>query len=298
MSTRARTILIIFVGLVLFSVGVGASILLISRINAQTRAAQQISQVATNPVVVVTHDMRLGDKVFAGDVSIAQVPVDVTPRDSLSSTDAAVGRIVKSDLVQGEMLLQHNLADPTNSNHDLSFILSEDHVLMAFPATDLMSQENVIQRGDLVDILATFPVSDKNLTAGAPPPTATTDTTAQSNSQNTTSNFTADVFQKVTVTAVVLKVVTDQNAATSGQSSQFGTLTGQPNQAGAVAVQTSISSYLLALDPQDALVLKYLKDSGAVFDIVLRAPTSLTNFNLTSVGEQYIINQFRLEILP
>jgi pilus assembly protein CpaB len=276
LSTRVRTFLIIFVGLVLFIVGVGASLLLINRINAQTQAAQRISQAVTSPVVVVTRDMRLGDKISEKDVNISQVPVNLIPRDSLSTPDAAVGKIIKSDLVQGEMVLQHNLADPTNSNHDLSFILSEDHVLMAFPATDLMSRENVIQRGDVIDILATFQVSDKNL--GAPLTTTNPSApTTQTETGNTSSNFTTNVFQKVTVTAVVLQVVLDQNGADTGK--------------------TAISSYLLALNPQDALVLKYLKDSQAVFDFVLRAPTSQTEFNLTSVGEQYIIDQFGLNLL-
>ncbi len=64
--------------------------------------------------------------------------------------------MVKTDMIQGEMVLLHNLADPTNNIGDISFILSEDHILMAFPASDLMSRNSMIQRGDIVDIFATF----------------------------------------------------------------------------------------------------------------------------------------------
>jgi Flp pilus assembly protein CpaB len=280
LSTRARTILIVFVGLLLFIVGVGASLLMISRINAQTQAAQQ-SQVVKTPVVVVTHDMSLGAKISAADVVIAQIPVDVIPRDALSTPEDAIGRIIKSDLVQGEMVLMHNLADPTNNNHDLSFILSNDHVLMAFPATDLMSVENIIQRGDVIDILATFPVSNNKLGTGTltttTTGTTTTGTTTTTNQDNTFTNFTSEVFQKVSVTALVLKVVNDQN--------------GQP-------VGYNNTAYLLALNPQDALVLKYLKDSQAVFDIVLRSPTSQNNFDTTAVTDQYIIELLGLQLLP
>jgi pilus assembly protein CpaB len=276
LSTRARTILIILLGLILFIVGVGASLLLIGRINAQTQAARQQAQVVKNPVVAVTHDMSLGARITAADISIVQVPVDVIPRDAITALDAATGRIIKSDLVQGEMLMRHNLADPTNSSHDLSFILSPDHVLMAFPATDLMSQQNIIQRGDLVDILATFPVSDKTLGTG----TTTTTTTGAgtvTTQQNTFTNFTAAIFQKVSVTALVLTVLTDPN--------------------GNKTDQTKISSYLLALNPQDALVLKNLKDSQAVFDIVLRSPNSQSTFSTTAVSEQYLVELFGLQQL-
>ena len=42
-------------------------------------------------------------------------------------------------------------------------------------------------------------------------------------------------------------------------------------------------AFLLALDPQDALVLKHIIDSGGVIDIVLRAPTATVRFELSPV---------------
>jgi hypothetical protein len=69
------------------------------------------------------------------------------------------------------------------------------------------------------------------------------------------------------------------------------------DQAGNVTSST-IKSYLLALNPQDALVLKHLKDTGAVFDIVLRAPKSSVQFDLTPVTEEYIIEYYGLQVLP
>jgi hypothetical protein len=55
---------------------------------------------------------------------------------------------------------------------------------------------------------------------------------------------------------------------------------------------------LLALAPQDALVLKSLKDSGANFDLVLRSPTSTELFETVPVTDQYLIERFQLEALP
>jgi pilus assembly protein CpaB len=53
---------------------------------------------------------------------------------------------------------------------------------------------------------------------------------------------------------------------------------------------------MLALAPQDALVLKHLKDTGAIFDLVLRAPTSTELFDLTPVTSQYISERYQLLI--
>jgi Flp pilus assembly protein CpaB len=276
LSTRIRAILIIVFGLILLSAGVGATILLIQRINAQTAAAQQQSQVVKLPVVVLTRDMHLGDRISPSDLSITQMPVGVAPRDALSTVDTAIGRFIKSDMVKGEMVLQHNLADPTNNNHDLSFILSNDHVLMAFPSADLMSRQMVIQRGDIIDILATLPGTIENPASNSTG--TTTGTTPVTNQPPSGGNTTLDAFQKVSVTALVVNVPTDQNGNPTGPG--------------------SISSYLLALNPQDALILKHLKDGNAIFDIVLRAPTSKDNFNLTPVTDQYINELYGLGIQP
>jgi pilus assembly protein CpaB len=276
LSSRVRTILIIFVGFVLFVGGVGATWLLINRINAQTQTSQQQLNMTLNPVVVVNRDMHLGELLSATDLSIVQVPANAIPLDALSTVSIAVGKIVKSDLSQGEMVLQHNLADPTNNNHDISFILEDGQVLMAFPATDLMSTENVIQRGDIIDIFATYQINDDNLPGGTPTPTPnpTENPGVVTSGVSTTSSFTTDVFQQIPITAVVMQVITDYQ----------GTPTGE----------TKISAYLLALSPQDALVLKYLKDNNAVFDIVIRSPTSQTNFTVSSVDENFVIKQYSL----
>jgi len=66
---------------------------------------------------------------------------------------------------------------------------------MAFPAEDLMSRENIIQRGDIVDIFATFQQEVK--TVGE----ITTTGEAEEQQMRT---FTLDALQKVEVTALVL----------------------------------------------------------------------------------------------
>jgi Flp pilus assembly protein CpaB len=207
--------------------------------------------------------------------------VEIAPRTAIANLEETVGKIIKTDLVQGEMVLSHNLADPTNNNNDLSFILSEDHVLMAFPANDLLSRESMVQRGDIVDIFATF--KQKVKTVGE----ITTTTGEPQEPEMRT--FTVDTLQKVGVTALVLEVLE--------QDTDPNLMQDQNNQA-ASRPTTRIKAYLLALNPRDALILKHLKDTDAIFDIVLRAPTSTVQFDLTPVTEEYIIEFYGLEILP
>jgi len=281
LSNKIKLILIVIMGLILVTVGVFATVMLIQRLQSSQEPAVVEEMTVKTTVVVLTRDLYLGDRIGEGDVKLTSVPVELAPRNAITSLEEAVGKIIKTDLIQGEMVLSHNLADPTNNNNDLSFVLSDDHVLMAFPADDLMSRESMVQRGDIVDIFATF-VEDVK-TVGE-----TTSTTGE-DAEPETRTFTVDTMQNVSVTALVLEVIVEEEK-------DSGLLEGETDQGTKPAA--TIKAYLLALDPQDALILKHLKDTDAIFDIVLRAPTSTVQFYLTPVTEEYIIEFYGLEILP
>jgi pilus assembly protein CpaB len=273
--------------LALLAVAVFASYLLLQRFRpAPVAEAEEEEIVVKTSVVVLTRDLSLGDLIKDNDIQLVEAPVDIVPRNALTRLDEAVDRIVKSDLVQGEILLASNLANPTMENNDLAFILSEDHVLMAFPADDLMSTESMIERGDIIDIFATF---DQEIeTIGELP------TTEGEEQEPETRTFTVDTLQKVSVTALVLEVIGEEE---NTGNAPLGLETGEEAEE-APEPETRIRAYLLALPPQEALILKHLKDTGAIFDIVLRAPTSRQQFDLTPVTAEYIIELYGLEILP
>ena len=281
MSNKPKTVIIVIVGLILVAVGIVASVMLFQRFQANKAPAAADADTVKTSVVVVTRDMFLGDAISGTDVTLLSVPVELAPRDAIFTVEETVGKIIKTDLVQGEMVLKHNLADPTNNNKDLSFILSEDHVLFAFPADDLMSREGIVQRGDIIDIFATFQEKVKTL--------GETTTATGEPKEPEMRTFTLDTMQKISVTAMVLEVIQQEN-----NTSPVPTGSTQPTP----APQTRTKAYLLALNPQDALILKHLKDTGATFDIVLRAPTSTVQFDLTPVTAEYIVEYYGLEILP
>jgi len=276
---------VVIVGIVLVAVGVFASYLLIQRFQGSQQTPVVQDETIKTEIVVVTRDLFLGDTLTETDLKLVLVPVEVAPRNALTDPAEAVGKIIKTDLIQGEMLLSHNLADPTNNNRDLSFVLSDEHVLLAFPASDLMSQESMIQRGDIIDIFATFTQELKTV--------GETTTDAGEQAEPETRTFTVDTMQKVSVTAMVLEVIEEGDAGASPDL-----VPGQTNSETIVKPKARIRAYLLALEPQDALILKHLKDTDAIFDIVLRAPTSTVQFDLTPVTEEYIIEFYGLEILP
>lgn len=284
MSNKVKAVLIILAGIVLVAVGVFASYLLIQRFQAQQGPQMVQEETVKTDVVVVTRDLFLGDTLMEGDLEIASVAVEVVPRNAVTDVEEAVGKFIKTDLVQGEMLLSHNLADPTNKNKDLSFILADDHVLFAWQPGDLMTSEDMVQRGDIVDIFATLTLEIK-------PEEEEIDPETGEPVEPEVRTFTLDTFQRIDVTALIVDII-QQEEGGGGNLLPGQTAEGDPVQ------EVNIRSYLLALDPQDALILKHLTDTGANFDIVLRAPTSTIPFELTPVTEEFIVELYGLQILP
>jgi pilus assembly protein CpaB len=53
---------------------------------------------------------------------------------------------------------------------------------------------------------------------------------------------------------------------------------------------------VFTLDPQDALVLKHLRDMGGTVDIVLRAPEAEERFTTQPVHMNYLIDRYQLRV--
>ena len=236
-------------------------------------------------VVVATHDLSLGSVLSEADMREVEVPLGLAPRGALTQTGEGVGRMITQDIVGGEMMMSQHLADPTNKHRDLAFILQDNEVLMAFPVVDLMGQLEMLARGDRVDILITIEQEVRVQEEGV---TLTLETP-----EPETKTFTLDAMQRVEITATITQVEQTQGGNQGSQvvnqeGTPVPTPTPSPQQRNTVAL-------LLALDPQDALVLKHLKDTGAIFDMVLRSPTSNLVFELDPVTPEYLIDLFGLE---
>jgi Flp pilus assembly protein CpaB len=123
----------------------------ISRIVRQSFAplpAPTAVPVLTTQVVVTTRDIALGSVLKEEDLQLVEMSVGTVPRNALGDVELALGRITTVHLIEGEMVMEHHLADPTNISHDVGYVIGNDQVLMAFPAEDLMSTINILQRDD------------------------------------------------------------------------------------------------------------------------------------------------------
>lgn len=297
MNRRVRLgILLALAGIALIVVGF---IVLTNFINNTLRpvgAAPTPVAPVVQKVVITTHDIPIGTVLKAGDVQTADVPIELAPRNTLAEPEAVVGKMTTTNLASGELLMSHRLADPTNVNHDLAFTMDESLVLMAWQPGDLMSSLNIIQRGDVIDILASIEEEIPATQFGY------TQYDESGQPLMITKMFTFDAFQKAGVTAVVVDIINQGEqqqaaapitAAVAGQPAATPVPTAQPN-----PKDVNTRAYLLALKPQDALVLKHLQDSAATFDIVLRNPTSTLEYSVTPVISEYLVDRYQLQLVP
>ena len=281
MNSRVRNgIIIAILGIALIACGIFfTGRLLLNNLAPLPPAETEVEE--SVQVLVATHPIAAGMVLEAGDVNIVDVPVGLAPSGSLENVESAVGRYVMVDLSAGEMVLDQKLADPTNISQGVGFNLELDQVLLAFPADDLMSTLNYIQRGDQVDIFATIeqkiPADPDQLGAieGEEP------------TNNEVLAYTFDAMQRVKITGKVVEIVEDRQSTP--------TLNAKEDEEPTQPEETETKAYLLALSSQDALTLKYLKDTGAVFDLVLRNPKSNQLFENGPVTLKYLFDRYQLE---
>lgn len=292
MSRRARIgILIALAGIVVAALGVFYLTRIVQSTLAPPPAPTPIPAV-TEGVLVATRDIPLGGLLNSEDLVVQQFPVELVPREALRTVEVAVGRFTREELTAGEVILETNLADPSNVSHDLPLLIGPDQVLMSFPANDLLSQLNILKRGDLIDILVTV-----NQEVEVLDERGRQLRDEDGNILRLPKDVTFDAMQRVTVQAVIADLIQEAQRGTV-QITETGEVA-EP-EAEPVPVQAGqevrVRAYLLAVNPQDALVLKYLIDTGGMFDIVLRNPNANQLFELEPVFDEYLQDRYQLRV--
>ncbi|MBP7964334.1 MAG: hypothetical protein KBG20_18330 [Caldilineaceae bacterium] len=253
-----------------------AGVLTFSTINDATTAAvkSSIQEGATTQILVAIVDIQAHQMVTAEMVEIKTVPVYVAPLQAATALDQVVNRVATGPIPTGSFLIREQLVNPIDPNSPVLYTMDNSQVLMAIPSTSLLGNLGMLQVGNRVDIAYTSDLSVKFLDETSDQPV---DDETQSQSQSQASQNT------IAVTFFSL-----QNIEIKGLASfAIG------KEASAVVAPDAI---LVAVNPQDALVLKYLMDTGADMEMFLRAPGNDTLAPMLPVDEEYLINRFQLHL--
>jgi len=227
----------------------------------------QVQLTQTKPVIVATQDMSRGTVIDKTMVAVRDVPADLVPEGAASTLDDVVGKMVVVDVKSGEIIVRDRLETPTNITKNFGLVIPQGMVIIALPADDLINQVGVLQPGDHVDILFSLPYG-----AG-----------------EATELVSLDALQDVAIQAIVVPPEARISEKVAGGLGVEG------GQSGGI-LPTATKAILVAVSPQDALILKYLKDAGAVLDYALRSPDDTSKPLLDSVTLQYLIDTYGLDI--
>ncbi len=267
--SRASGCLWLVVGLILALVAGGIAYITLQR---ATTTQTTVGPAETVAVAVAARQVEAGTVLAAADLVMQTVPTNILPTGTLSDTLVAAGMVTMVPLNTGEILLAHHLTRPDITGQNLGFTLSEGKVAVTMAAEDLLSRGQLIETGSRVDILYSLEVTDKTDAQGG---------------EGTKKQVTFGTLQGVAIVSVL---------RSGGAESAKGT-TSALGVGGGAAPAVSLGApyaYILALDSQDALVLKYLRDAGAIMDLALRNVADDTEHPTQPVDLPYMIDKYQL----
>lgn len=271
------------IALILALVAGGAAFVTVQRGAAGPAGAQAPG--AMTSVVVAVHPVAVGTLLTETDLSVQTIPSSVVPMGALGGVAEAKGRLTTVPLNTGEMVLSHHLTKPDITATNAAFTLPGGKIAVTLKASDLLSDAALAQSGDHVDILYSLKIANDDISTA--PGAAASSSGNGATSTTSSRQYTFGSLQNVEVVSVIASVVKDSSSQATGTN---GGSTNTPAAAGVPR------SYVLALPPQDALVLKYLKDAGAVMDLGLRNKTDDTDHTAKPVDMKYIVDKFQLPV--
>jgi pilus assembly protein CpaB len=249
------------------------SALLVISISRQNNVPTEVRQVL---VVMAARDIPELVPVSADALVVKPFPADFVPTGAIAAPEQAVGKFTTTRIVKDQILLQAHLS-PTRRAGNVAASVPKGKVAIAFPGTDILSGTGAVRAGDRVDILLSLILpQQQQTTPGAPPPP----TLNPANPVQTANPISVQTtMQNVEVLSV-------------GQE-----VTVAPGPAGTVAGQRTTSTVITFLvDHQDALVLKFIKDSGGVIDLALRSPDDSQAVQTEAVTLSTIYDQFKFRL--
>jgi pilus assembly protein CpaB len=258
-SGRRSGIIIMAVG---FVVAVLAAVLVFA-VAQQSRVPETAPEtVAQVYVVTATQDVESGSLVPAEAFALKPFPKAYVPQGALTTLEQLTGTYATTRLTRDQILLASQVT-ATRPATNLSESIPAGKVALWMPLPELLAQAGVLRAGDRVDILLTMPLPE-------PAVGLTTLTTLQN--------------------VELLYVGAPPAAATQGAAAAaLASALAPPAAAG------SARMVLFVVDPQDALVAKFIKDSGGTIDYAMRARASQDVAGTVAVDARALAGRFNVQ---
>jgi pilus assembly protein CpaB len=248
----------------------GASVLVwgIARQASEARLAA-IPQVY---VVMAAREIPAQEQVTPDALVLRPFPKDFVPADAIVAPDQAIGRFATSTIYKDQILLTGHVSVAKKST-SMSDRVPPGRVVVWLPMPDLIAGQVGFRPGDRLDILLSLPLNAPTGTSadGSPAPTANGGKLGTS---------TQTTLQNVEIFELSAPVEPGVSANANGATAHTG-----GNQALALLV-----------DHQDAVIIKYIKDSGGTIDLALRSSDEDRIVRTDAVTVDSVAERFRFRV--
>ncbi|RME75062.1 MAG: Flp pilus assembly protein CpaB [Chloroflexi bacterium] len=276
--------------------------------------------IPTTEVIVALQPISRGSPFVAGSIGRRPWPAANVPPDVIADEAETIGKVAKTEIVQGQIIVRSMLADLAGAG-EASFLIPLGRVAVAYPINRQTSVAYAIQPGDYVDILITafFLDIDQEFQSTLPNKLSFIVPELDENNEPT-GRFTLSE----PIDEGRFEVVSDNPAVIFPREAQIPRRVAQLTVQGAKVIKVGPwieppppptpegqpegaptptpplpDVVTLAVTPQDALVLLWLRQSGIYSEMALRSAGEENADHLTeAVTLQYMLTRFNIAVPP
>jgi Flp pilus assembly protein CpaB len=233
---------------------------------------QQLVVVARNPIAV--------DSIIRTD-NVTLAERDEIPSGGATEVGTVVGAIARQDIAQGEVIKMQDIRVISDTTR-VRLQIGDESLAVVLPADDILSQWGAVLRGDHVDVLFSLdiiletPMYPEEFVA-----IGQEEMIANIERDQSLDNASVLALQNLEV----LDIIQEPQPPEQAQAAEEG------------QVEPRRTALVLKISPQDAVVLKYLRDSVAQIDVALRNADNETLFNVQPVNINYLMLRYGI-VLP
>ena len=312
---RRRTFLIVFVFLVVILVIGIVALVLRGGIfpspvpEGQTPEAEEVGPtpeiVRTKRVVVALQTIPRGMQIPPDAVAIREVLEEELPEDPITKLQDVVDMYALVELLRERPISASDIKSvAARKGSDFALVVRPGRVAIAVPVSALSAVANALLPGDHVDVLISFSIVEVDEDSQIKLPLVLTGgEDCLAGCQPTGEQIPRVVSQYTVQDALVLNVGLwqEEEPAPIVPETQEGTQAeGEevPPPAAETIGLTSVRVIMLEVDPQEALVLKWLRETGASIDLVMRSARDEGVHSTEAVTLQYMIDRYQISLPP
>ncbi len=227
----------------------------------------------TQLVVVAATDLPFRRSITEDDLVVRKFPAESIPPGAALTVEQVVGKMSTVDLYAGEPVILQQLVNPSIVTAELALSIPDSKTVMAVPTGSELIGNRLVRPGDHIDLLGTFEME----MAGGGSSSSMLESVA--------------LLRDLEVHAIILPVKLDDRIALEDIDNEGR----EPTESGVFRTQNQLGqSVLLAVDIQDALVVRHVLDAAGTVDLVLRAPEDDSLVEAVPVDQNYLADRYRI----